>query len=82
MEPRALKKEFGEQITFWGGGVETQNILPNGTADDVRRDVEKNVCVLKEDGGYVFNTVHNIQADVPPENIIAMWEALQKFGKY
>jgi uroporphyrinogen decarboxylase len=82
MEPRALKRDFGGVVTFWGGGVETQEILPRGTPQQVRDDVRRNLEVLAPGGGYVFNTVHNIQNDVPPENIVAMWEALQEFGRY
>ena len=79
MEPAALKRDFGKDIAFWGGGVDTQGILPHGTPDQVRDDVRRNVEALAHGGGYVFNTIHNIQADVPPENIVAMWEALQEF---
>ncbi len=82
MEPADLKKDFGGDLTFWGGGVETQQILPCGSPEQIREDVKKNLTALMPGGGYVFNTVHNIQAEVPPENIIAMWEALQEFGKY
>ena len=82
MEPTALKRDFGRDITFWGGGVETQSVLPNGTPDEVRRDVRRNVEALMPGGGFVFNTVHNIQAEVPPENIMAMWETLQEVGGY
>lgn len=82
MDPEQLKKDFGDKITFWGGGVETQDILPNGTPNQVRENVKKNVNVLKAGGGFVFNTVHNIQADVPPQNIVAMWEAIQEAGVY
>jgi len=82
MEPESLKADFGGKVTFWGGGVDTQGVLPEGTPQQVREDVKKNVEILKQGGGYVFNTVHNIQAEVPPENIIAMWEALQEYGKY
>jgi len=82
MEAVELKKIFGSEVTFWGGGVETQNILPRGTVEEVREDVKRNLEVLMTDGGFVFNTVHNIQAEVPPENIIAMWETLQEYGKY
>ena len=82
MEPGALKKDFGDAITFWGGGVETQSILPNGTPEQVREDVKRNVEALMPGGGFVFNTVHNIQGEVPPENIMAMWEALQECGRY
>jgi uroporphyrinogen decarboxylase len=76
MEPAALKRDFGRDVVFWGGGVDTQGVLPNGTPQEVRDDVRRNIEALAPGGGYVFNTVHNIQADVPPENIIAMWEAL------
>lgn len=82
MEPVQLKKDFGSEITFWGGGGKTQNILPRGTVEEVREDVKRNLEVLMPGGGFVFNTVHNIQAEVPPENIMAMWETLQEYGKY
>ncbi len=82
MEPSALKRDFGEDIVFWGGGVETQHVLPQGTPEQVRENVKANVEALAPGGGFVFNTVHNIQCDVPPENIVAMWEALQEFGAY
>ena len=75
MEPIALKRDFGKDITFWGGGVDTQGILPNGSPQQVKDDVRRNVEALAPGGGFVFNTVHNIQADVPPQNIVAMWEA-------
>ena len=82
MEPKALKADFGNDIVFWGGGVETQHILPNGTPQQVRDDVKRNLDALAPGGGYVFNTVHNIQADVPPENITAMVDALHEHGVY
>lgn len=82
MEPVALKRDFGRDFVFWGGGVDTQGILPTGTPQQVKDDVRRNIEALAPGGGYVFNTVHNIQADVPPENIIAMWEALQEYGLY
>ncbi len=82
MEPAALKRDFGKELTFWGGGVDTQGILPNGTPQEVRDDVQRNIEALAPGGGYVFTTIHNIQADVPPTNIIAMWEAFQEFGAY
>ncbi len=82
MEPAGLKRDFGDAISFWGGGVDTQGVLPNGTPEQVRDDVRRNVEALAPGGGYVFNTVHNIQADVPPENIVAMYDALAEFGHY
>jgi len=77
MEPTALKRDFGRDVCFWGGGVETQTVLPFGTPQEVRDNVRRNVDALAPGGGYVFNTIHNIQADVPPENIVAMVEALR-----
>jgi uroporphyrinogen decarboxylase len=82
MEPAALKRDFGQDLVFWGGGVDTQGVLPNGTPKQVKDDVRRNIEALAPGGGYVFNTVHNIQPDVPPENILAMWEALQEAGHY
>jgi uroporphyrinogen decarboxylase len=82
MEPVALKHDFGQDLAFWGGGVDTQGVLPNGTPEQVKEDVRRNIEALAPGGGYVFNTIHNIQPDVPPENIIAMWEALQEAGHY
>lgn len=82
MDPTDLKREFGQDLVFWGGGVDTQGILPSGTPQEVKDDVKRNIDALAVGGGYVFNTVHNIQADVPPENILAMWEALQEYGAY
>ena len=78
MEPCALKRDFGRDMVFWGGGVDTQGVLPNGTPQAVKDDVRRNVEALAPGGGFVFNMVHNIQADVPPQNIAAMWEALRE----
>lgn len=82
MDSRELKKRFGKDLTFYGGGVDTQNVLPHGTPQQVRDEVKRRVEDFAPGGGFIFNTVHNIQADVPPENIMAMWEALQEFGVY
>jgi uroporphyrinogen decarboxylase len=82
MEPVQLKKDFGKDICFWGGGVDTQKVLPSGTIQEVKDDVHRNIEALASGGGFVFATVHNIQAEVPPENIAAMFEALHTFGKY
>ena len=78
MEPAALKRDFGRDLAFWGGGVDTQGVLPNGTPQEVKEDVRRNVAALAPGGGYVFNTVHNIQADVPAENVLAMVQALRE----
>lgn len=82
MEPAALKRDFGRDLVFWGGGVDTQEVLPLGTPRQVADDVRRNLEALAPGGGYVFSTVHNIQADVPPRNVVAMWEALAEFGRY
>ena len=76
MDTGKLKREFGSGITFWGGGCDTQRVLPFGTPDQVKEEVKKRVNDLSPGGGFVFTQVHNIQPDVPPENIIAMYEAL------
>jgi uroporphyrinogen decarboxylase len=78
MGPYQLKKDFGNDIVFWGGGVDTQRILAQGTVDEVKADVIKNIDALAPGGGFVFAAVHNIQSDVPPQNIIAMCEAIKK----
>lgn len=76
MEPVALKRDFGDALVFWGGGVDTQGVLPYGTPQEVADDVRRNIDALAPGGGYVFNTVHNIQADVPAENLTALYETL------
>ena len=82
MDSAELKREYGRELVFWGGGVDTQHVLGGGTPQEVRDEVRRRVTDLMSDGGFVFNTVHNIQANVPPENIIAMWETLQEVGIY
>jgi len=82
MDAVQLKKDFGKDLVFWGGGVDTQHILPSGSPDQVKEDVKRNLDALAPGGGYVFSTIHNIQAEVPPENIEAMLMALQEFGNY
>jgi uroporphyrinogen decarboxylase len=75
MQPDRLKREFGRDICFWGGGCETQSTLIHGTPADVRDEVRRRIEVFSPGGGYVFTQVHNILPDVPPENVIAMFEA-------
>jgi hypothetical protein len=82
MDPRRLKREFGRRIVFWGGGCDTQSTLPFGTPEEVREQVRERLGIFAPGGGYVFNQVHNIQANVPPENIVAMLEAACDFGRY
>ena len=77
MDSRRLKEECGSQLTFWGGGVDTQKILPFGTPDEIRRHVMGQCEILGRDGGFVFNAVHNVQANVPVDNVVAMFDALK-----
>jgi uroporphyrinogen decarboxylase len=78
MEPERLKSEFGKDICFWGGGCDTQYLLGRGTPEQVAADVRHRVEVFAPGGGFVFQQIHNIQADVPPENIVAMFDAIDK----
>ena len=80
MDSKQLKKEFGHELSFWGGGVDTQFVLPFGSPQQIREEVKKRIDDFASGGGFVFNTVHNIQADVPVENILAMRDALREFG--
>ncbi|NQU23100.1 MAG: methyltransferase [Candidatus Nealsonbacteria bacterium] len=80
MDPGRLKAEYGDRLTFWGGGVDTQRTLPFGTPEEVRREVFDRCEVFGPDGGFVFNSVHNIQANTPTENIVAMFEAVHQFN--
>jgi uroporphyrinogen decarboxylase len=82
MDAARLKREFGRDLLFWGGGADTQHVLPNGTPDEVRRHIRQQIEILAPQGGFVFNPVHNIQANVPPENILAMFEAALEYGHY
>lgn len=80
MDPAELKREFGRDVTFWGGGCDTRHVLNCGTPADVRRDVLTRLRLLAPGGGYVFNTIHNILPEVPPENIVAMYDAVAEFN--
>ena len=80
MEPALLKSKYGDRIVFWGGGVDTQSVLPFGTPAEVREQVLRRCQTFAAGGGFVFNTVHNIQAGTPVENIAAMLEAVREFG--
>jgi uroporphyrinogen decarboxylase len=82
MDPAALKRQFGRQLVVWGGGCDSQHILPSAPPDNVAEHVRRNVTIFKEGGGYVFNNVHNIQGGVPPENIVAMYDAAYDAGWY
>jgi len=78
MDTKELKRRFGERIVFWGGGVDTQGVFAFGSPQQVKDQVKRQVGILNENGGFVFNTVHNIQANVPFENVVAMLEALKE----
>ena len=78
MDTKELKRRFGERIVFWGGGVDTQGVFAFGSPQQVKEQVKRQVSILNENGGFVFNTVHNIQANVPFENVVAMLEALKE----
>ncbi|MGD1101974.1 MAG: uroporphyrinogen decarboxylase family protein [Terriglobia bacterium] len=82
MAPEELKLEFGDRVTFWGGGVDTQKTLPFGTVEDVRKEVSSRLKTFGKGGGYVFNSIHNVQARVPIENVLAMYETVRDCGRY
>jgi uroporphyrinogen-III decarboxylase len=79
MEASGLKARFGDHVTFWGGGVDTQRTLPFGTPDEVRREVQERLEIFALGGGYVFNTIHNVQPRTPVENVLAMYETVRAF---
>jgi len=80
MDANHLKSTFGDQITFWGGGIDTQQVLPFGTPEEVRVQVLERCRIFSENGGYVFNTIHNVQARTPVKNIVAMFDAVHEFN--
>jgi uroporphyrinogen decarboxylase len=82
MDSAELKREFGRDLTFWGGGCDTQHVLSRGSPDDVRREVRRRLADFSPGGGFVFAQVHNIQPEVPPENVVAMLEAAQTALRY
>ncbi len=78
MDPRLLKERYGDKIVFWGGGVDTQKTLPFGSPEDVVREVKERTRILGSGGGFVFNTIHNIQHGVPVENLLAMFNTFRE----
>jgi uroporphyrinogen-III decarboxylase len=80
MDPVELKKRYGRDIVFWGGGVNTQKTLPFGTPSQVREEVLGRCEILAPDGGFVFNAIHNVQAGTPVENVVAMIDAVKEFN--
>jgi uroporphyrinogen decarboxylase len=82
MAPAGLKARFGKDLVFWGGAIDSQHVLPSASPARIRDDVRRHLEIWKPGGGYVFNNVHNIQAGVPPENIVALYDAAYEFGWY
>jgi len=82
MDPRELKSRFGDRITFWGGGVDTQHTLPFGTPAEVEQEVAERMRIFAPGGGFVFNPVHNVQAGTPVENLLALYRAVQRYRAY
>ena len=80
MDPRTLKEKYGRDIVFWGGGIDTQKLLPFGTPEEVREQVLERCEIFGKDGGFVFNSIHNVQANTPTENIVAMLKAVKEFS--
>ena len=78
MDAAELKAEFGDKLTFWGGGCDTRFVLSKAAPAEVRRHVRGQVAILSRGGGFVFQQVHNVLANVPPENIIAMFDAVRE----
>jgi hypothetical protein len=82
MEPAGLKARFGDQLVFWGGGIDTQHTLPFGTPEDISAQVRQRMQVFGQGGGFVFNTIHNVQSRVPAENLMALYEAVKEYRNY
>ncbi len=80
MDPQTLKDRYGDQLVFWGGGVDTQHVLPFGTPEEVREQVLERCEIFSKDGGFVFDAIHNVQAQTPTENIVAMIDAVHEFN--
>jgi len=81
MEPGRLKADFGDRLCFHGG-FDTQSVLPFGTGEEIEAEVARVMTALKPGGGYIFSAAHNIQADVPPQNVLAMYQAAARLGIY
>jgi uroporphyrinogen decarboxylase len=82
MDPGMLKKKYGDRMTFWGGGCDTQRVLPFGSREEVGEEVKRKIRDFAPGGGFIFNQVHNIQPNISPENIVALFEGAYKYGKY
>jgi uroporphyrinogen-III decarboxylase len=81
MDPKALKERYGDKLVFWGGGVDTQKTLPFGTPEEVRKEVLERCEIFSPNGGFVFNAIHNVQAQTPLENMVAMLDAVKEFNR-
>ena len=82
MVPEALKERYGDRVTFWGGGIDTQHVLPFGTPAEIRAMVRERMRVFGAGGGFVFNPIHNVQANIPVENVLALYDAVNEFRPY
>lgn len=82
MELKGLKRDFGKDLVFWGGGINTQSTLKNGSVPEVKDEVKRIIDILAPGGGFVYTPVHNVQQDIPAENFWAMWDTLMEYGKY
>jgi len=82
MEAEGLAERFGDQVTFWGGGVDTQQVLPFGTPEEVKAQVHERMRIFGRGGGFVFNPIHNVQSGVPVENLLALYEAVGEYRGY
>jgi uroporphyrinogen-III decarboxylase len=82
MDPLELKRRYGHDLVFWGGGIDTQRTLPFGTPEAVRDEVRARMRAFGPGGGFIFNSVHNIQARTPAENLVALYRAVREFGQY
>jgi len=82
MDSAKLKKDFGKDLSFWGGGADPNKVMSRGTPEDVRQEVKRRIHDLAPGGGFIFASVHNIQAEVPPQNVEAFFDAALEYGKY
>jgi uroporphyrinogen-III decarboxylase len=82
MDPQALKAKYGGRVTFWGGGIDTQKMLPFGTPEEVRAMVRQRMTIFGLGGGFVFSTIHNVQGGIPAENLLALYEAIDECRRY
>ena len=82
MEPEKLKTKFSNELVFWGGAIDAQHVLPFAKPEEIKEHVRRNLEIFKPGGGYVFSNVHNVQPGVPPENIVALYDAAYEFGFY